>query len=195
MTKKLLSATLIAVLLLTGCSIDRLQLEQFGQIRKNTDDLYTDDFVEMLFDEDVSESESKEDSLAALFSETAKSANGDIKAEISELIEFFSNKEGEIEWRDNGGGASKSADHGKVNETVLDGYVVTMNGIDYNLVIAACSRDTENSDNIGIYSIYFNEVQLLNGKFDHSEDPAYTAWYDERPFGVSSPLFDKDDAA
>ncbi len=136
---------------------------------------YTDKFLNALLED----SEKGDLALEDMFSKTLKDNNDNLSSDIKTLKSLLVGKN--VVWKSNGGGTDKSVNHEKVQEKVLYGYFITVDSVEYYLVVAAYTRDTENIDNIGVYSLYFNTRQ--------QEDTEYSKWYKEKPFGIYSPLF------
>ena len=157
-----------AIILCTSCGS-----LSFGPRNIGDSFIYTDKFVKsLLYDTDIQTIEN-------MFSKASKESNDNLRSEIISLKEFLVRKN--AKWESNGGSVDKSATYGKVKEEMLHGYFVEIDNIEYYLRVAACTRDTENSNNVGIYSVYFNIRQ--------DEDATSEEWYKEKPFGIYSPLF------
>ena len=130
------------------------------------------------FDEILNFIENKDnESMKAIFSQTACEEDEDLDNEIKYLFDFF---QGEvISYIDSGAGESETIEEGIKTKTIRSFYEVETDVESYLVFLIEITEDTSNLENLGVYSL--RVIKAVD------EDTQFTSWQDMVIPGIYKP--------
>ena len=153
---------LIFVLTANACSLGGLRVEM---LKKDNDDKKADTRLEQVLDAIKSKDN---ETLKSMFSKQALDEAEDFDDSIDYLFEFFQGED--ICWESNGMSVDETNDYGHKTKKLDSMYYVNTDKQKYIFYLIECTIDTDNPDNIGLYTLRVIKAEDRDTQFCKYQD-------------------------
>jgi hypothetical protein len=134
-------------------------------LNKDNDDKKVDTRLEQVLDAILSKDN---ETLESMFSKQALGVAEDFDGSIDYLFEFFQGED--ASWVSNGMSADETNDYGQKTKKLYSMYYVNTDKQEYIFYLIECTIDTENLDNIGLYTLRVIKAEDRETQFCEYKD-------------------------
>ena len=154
----------------TSCSLGGKRTEMLNENEKEKEINRIDQIISLIENKDG-------ESMKAIFSQTVLEEDENLENEIGYLFDFF---QGEVvSCKDSGVGESETNEYGNKTKKVRSFYKIETDFDSYLVFLFEYTEDTNNSENLGVYSL-----RIIK---EEDRDTQFTSWQDMVIPGIYMP--------